>query len=330
MRAGPQRTLQGRNEVKNKPIEGKEFIEFHADDYGMCPDQSRRIRECITGGAANGISIMANSPYLTQCMEELGSLPGVRCPWNKAAQGKELFVAVHLNLVHGKALTPKEQIPDLVSEDGTFNRSFAQLFLRSLMPGGYKELRRQICLEYRAQIRAAMPWMDPEAVRLDSHVHYHMIPVCFDAMMDAAAAEQAKISYIRIPRENIGLYLRHLKELSDFHPVNIVKVLILNLFARRNLKKNKDVPALKDPADFAGVALSGRMTPGNAGAILPDALELAKKRHAQGKPCLEMLFHPGAVYIDEDIRQLNNPGDREFLTDKLREMEAKALKELSE
>ncbi len=318
---------QGRNDM---PQTDSRSIEFHADDYGMFPDQSRRIRDCITDGACCGISIMANSPYLAQCMKELEKTDGIRCPWNRAREGKDLYVAVHLNLVHGKALTPKEQIPLLVSEDGTFNRSFAQLFLRSLIPGKYRELRRQICLEYRAQIRAAMPWMDPEAVRLDSHVHYHMIPVCFDAMMDAAAAEQAKVAYIRVPKENIGLYLRHIKELSDFHPVNIIKVLILNLFAFRDLRKYGDVPALKDPADFAGVMLSGRMTPENVKAIVSDALKIAWQRHPGKSPCLEMLFHPGAVYIEEDIRCLNNEGDREFLTDKLREMEAKALKELSE
>ena len=47
------------------------MTEFHADDYGLFPKQSKRILRCITEGACNGISIMPNSPYLSECMEML-------------------------------------------------------------------------------------------------------------------------------------------------------------------------------------------------------------------------------------------------------------------
>ena len=47
------------------------MIEYHADDYGLFPEQSRHIMECYHKGALNGISIMPNSPYLKECMDEI-------------------------------------------------------------------------------------------------------------------------------------------------------------------------------------------------------------------------------------------------------------------
>ena len=47
------------------------MIEYHADDYGLFPAQSRHIADCYYNGALNGISIMPNSPYLKECMDEI-------------------------------------------------------------------------------------------------------------------------------------------------------------------------------------------------------------------------------------------------------------------
>ena len=44
------------------------MTEFHADDYGLFPAQSRRILECCTGGALNGTSLLPNSPWLEDCL----------------------------------------------------------------------------------------------------------------------------------------------------------------------------------------------------------------------------------------------------------------------
>lgn len=41
-------------------------IEYHADDYGLCPAQSREILDCYTDGRLNAVSIMPNSPLTTE------------------------------------------------------------------------------------------------------------------------------------------------------------------------------------------------------------------------------------------------------------------------
>ncbi len=316
------------------------MTEFHADDYGLFPEQSKRILRCITEGACNGISIMPNSPYLSECMEMLARsgvstgmngavseepVPGQPLPGQ--AKERSVRVTVHLNLVEGKALSAPDHVSLLTDGEGIFRIGFGKLFLRSYLPGRAK-LRAQICKEFRAQIRACLPYMPADDIRLDSHTHTHMAPVVFDAMMDAAAAENLQIANIRIPAEIPSVYKRHSDELTDQAFINRIKVFILNFCARRNLRKYKDTafaPCLRNPAVFAGVMCSGRMNPANISAIHADLEKEAASRGTE----LELLFHPGAVYEPEDIAQITLEGDREFLTDKRRDREAESLMMLS-
>ena len=323
------------------------MVEYHADDYGLFVEQSKRILTCITDGACNGVSIMPNSPYLGECMkmlEEAGVLvgsetapaarnPGLmeRVPGGSASeQGgvRRVRITVHLNLVEGRALCAPDQVPLLTDDKGIFRIGFGKLFLGSYLPGRTR-LRRQICREFRAQIRACLPYMPADDVRLDSHTHTHMAPVVFDAMMDAAAAENLQIANIRIPAEVPSIYRKHRSELTDQAFINRIKVLVLNFCARRNLRKYKNTafaPCLKNPAVFAGVMCSGRMNPTNVSAIRADLEAEAAARDAE----LELLFPPGAVYEPEDIAQITLDGDREFLTDRRRDQEAESLIMLAE
>ena len=99
------------------------MIEFHADDYGMFPEQSKRIRKCIEEGVLNGISIMPTSPHLKACMEALTPLRD------------RVRIAVHLNLVHGYPLAGRDAVPHLVRCDGAFHIPYQKALLASYYPG---------------------------------------------------------------------------------------------------------------------------------------------------------------------------------------------------
>ena len=196
-------------------------------------------------------------------------------------------------------------------------RSVSREELRSLAGGLKKEIL--------AQIQAVMQYL-PEGtpLRLDGHAHYHMVPVMFDALMDVLKEEAWQISYIRMPREHLSLYLRHLGKLQDISPINFAKVIILNLLARRNDHKYSHFLRSLEQRLFLGVFLSGRMTLPNVSAILPDAMELAKRNHMD----MELLSHPGGVFEDADIEKLTSKDDLHFLTCSFRNKEGIMLKEI--
>lgn len=280
-------------------------IEYHADDFGMFPIQSKRILDCYHGGCLNGVSVMPNSPWLKQCMEMLHPVQ------------KDIAVTVHLNLIEGRSLAFPNGCSLLTDDHGILRASFCNLLIRSYLPGR-KLLRAQLQAEFRRQILEVKQHLDPEQpIRLDGHAHYHMIPVAFDAMMDVITDENLDISYIRIPSENLGLYIRHWRELKDFVPVNLAKVGILNLLAVRNLWKYRKKLSGYEKKLFMGVFLSGRMHAENVRPLLQDACAWAKQRGWE----LELLAHPGGIYEPEDIAQLTNRDDVMFLTSAMRRKE---------
>ena len=81
------------------------ILYFHADDYGMTAHGDALIRDCQTHGCLNSVSIVPN-----------GSLEEAVA----ALRPSGLKLAVHLNLVEGKALSPAAEIPLLVRPDGSF------------------------------------------------------------------------------------------------------------------------------------------------------------------------------------------------------------------
>ena len=277
------------------------FAEYHADDYGLFPAQSRRILDCADKGVLNSISIIPNSPHLAECMRALAPYRGC------------LTAAVHLNFMEGKALCP-----GILSNDiGNFRVSFGMLLLHSFLPDRdrYRSALRE---EIRAQIHAVAPYLTEKPLHIDGHAHYHMIPVIFDALMDVIQEDGLLVSYIRVPREFLRIYLRHWRTLEGFRGINLVKVLVLNTLARRNTRKYKYFFSKLERRVFLGVLFSGNMCFQNVSAVLPEAKALAKRK-GWG---VEVLAHPGGVYEKSDIAQLTHREDIAFLTSRLRQKEA--------
>ncbi len=291
------------------------MIEFHADDYGLFPEQSRRILRCREEGVLNAVSIFPNSPDLQRCLEQLDPV------------ARELRLTIHLNLMEGRSLCPPEQLPLLVDGEGVFRVSFSSLLLAPLT-GKYGQYRQQLKRELSAQIHALLPYLQAQGapLRLDGHAHWHMVPVVFDALMDVIREEELPVEYIRMPAEPVGLFFRHLPALFPFHPINIVKTALLRILCRRDRRRHGQALARMKQSLFLGVLFSGNFGYAKFRALLPDARRLAENRGWD----LELLAHPGAVYEPEDVEKLTNRDDVRFLTSPCRDEEGQALRRLKE
>lgn len=279
-------------------------IEYHADDYGLFPAQSREILDCFQNGCLNAVSIMPNSPYLAECMAMLRPYRG------------KIKMAVHLNFMEGHSLCAPEQVDRLVDRQGVFNVSFGRLLLADLLPGR-KEYRKQLQKEIRAQIHAVKAYLPPETpLRIDGHAHYHMLPAVFDSLIRVIREEDLDVEYIRFPSEKWKIYAFSWKNLEHIKPINLVKAAVLNLLAARNRRRHKKYLSSLERRLFLGVVLSGRMTKENVSALLPEAGGEAEERRG-----IELLAHPGGVYSQEDISQLTHSDDVSFLTSPFRKKE---------
>ena len=284
------------------------MTEFHADDYGLFQEQSERILKCYDNGVLNGTSIIANGPELEKCISLLPKEGMDKC--------------VHLNLLQGECLAPAEEVPLLVNEEGRFNVSFLKLLFSGLT-GKRKEYKDQIKTEYRAQIVRLLPLFREtnQRLHLDGHAHWHVVPVAFDAMMEVIREENFPVEYIRIPSEPFGFYLRHLFGIMPFHPINIIKALVLKVLCARDCRKWKEELKPIERKLFLGVMLSGYFDYRRMSLLLPGAERLAEKKGLG----LEILAHPGSVHGEENLERVTNRDDLKFFTSPAREEEAKAF-----
>lgn len=287
------------------------MIEFHADDYGLFPQQSQRILDCAETGVLNGVSIMPNSPHLDVCMDMLNAVK------------KNIALTVHLNLVEGHCLSDPKDVSLLVDSKGNFNISFEKLLIKSFLPGKL-QYKHQIKLELRKQIRRCLPYFSSSPLRLDCHVHYQGIPLVFDCIMEIIQEDHLNVSYVRVPSDHLRWYFSA-GHLAAFRPINLIKVMVLNFFDSFSRRKYREELSHMEQRDFFGVAYSGNMCHKHARLLL--ASYAKGKKHAPNGA--EMLFHPGSVLEPDCISQLTSADDLHFLTSEGRAAEAEALMKLS-
>jgi len=282
-------------------LENEKYI-WHVDDYGISPMQSAKIIECIEDGIINSVSVVSNSRFIEECSQLLKKT------------SKEVKVGIHLNLLEGYSVHPKEEIPLIVNERGVMKRSFFSLMLHSFLPGR-NELKRQIKKELMAQIDLFVRLYGVDIINVDSHNHFHMIPIVCEALIEGIKEKGYKIGIVRIPKEPLLPYFKTFKCKCMRYPLNIVKNIvlrILSLIDRKNLKDYYD----KSPL-FCGIILTGRMTLEHTIRLIVSFTEVVDKK---GR-AVEFLFHPGGLkerdeYLDPDI-----PTFVEFYNSNMRELE---------
>ena len=284
------------------------MTEFHADDYGLVLEQSKRILECYEHGALNGTSIISNGPELNECLRVLPE--------------KGMQLSVHLNLMQGQCLAPASDVSLLTDARGQFHVSFSKL-LFSGFTGKRETYKQQIKAEYRAQIRKLLPLFKQtgQAIRIDGHAHWHVVPVAFDALMEVIMEDNLPVAYIRLPDEPLTLYLRYLFRLMPFPVINIVKVLLLKILVSRDQRKWKECLQQMEQKLFLGVMLSGHFDYRRMKTLVPAAETLATGKGIG----LEILAHPGSVRLEKNLKEVTNHDDYLFFTSPAREEEGEAF-----
>ena len=279
------------------------MIYYHADDYGINIEQSKRILSCREDGCLNSVSILTTS----ECFEDTVHLLDSECK-----------KAVHINLSEGKALSSRKDIPLLVDVNGCFDKSFFRLLLSSFI--FKKKIEKQVETECYAQIKRLLEYMPEDyRLRLDSHRHYHMIPAVFRGVCSAAKETGREIEYIRLPMEKPLLYLSEPRLWLRISPLSIVKALVLNFCGIFNKCYLKRAGLYDKTMGYIGVIFTDRMFFENIDPLI--------KKINKGKifrnTDVEIQFHPGRVKKGESLHETKFA---DWYDSDNRDREAEALK----
>jgi hypothetical protein len=285
-------------------------IVFHADDFGITPEQSGRILDCREHGILNSLSVIVTSPRLDECLPLLET------------RGEGLLVGLHANVVEGRCLSDPADVPLLVDEQGVFRQSFASM-LRLSQGRSHDELAAQLERELSAQISLFAERV-PQArdhLRVDGHQHFQLIPAVFEALLAAIQSSGCHLDYLRVPAEPTSPFLTS-GVMGGVEPLNWVKHGLLDWLwgiDSARLPSYRSVSAL-----FCGICFSGHMDAERVSRVFPAFMRLARREEMD----VEFLFHPGRV---ADRASCLNPGLEgfvEFSTGEGRDVERAALMSL--
>jgi predicted glycoside hydrolase/deacetylase ChbG (UPF0249 family) len=279
-----------------------------ADDFGLSEGITTNILDAVDHGVVSSVSIIANGPGFEHAI----------CEYRKR---RGLFLTVHLNLMEGRPLCPVDQLPDLVDERGTFRHSFQSLCLLHLRAG--KAHRAKLCEQVRDELRAQLErvaaCIEPQSgLRVDSHLHVHMIPFVFDALMKLH--DELHFEYVRCLAEPFFLTFDGLDSLRNYAGRNIAKHAILNTLARRALPRlqSRGIPHCRH---FIGVLFTGNMREQAVRAAL-DRLE----GRCEADELIEILLHPGGAAPGEEWVWNEKPSFRNVYYSHWRTRERNTLK----
>ena len=257
-------------------------IYYHADDLGQSLFQSQPFLDCHNDGVLNSLAVMTNSPRAKECYELVRTL----------VDEGEIRPTVHLNFVEGPALSEADEVSDLVDERGYFSLGFIKAVLMGFSFGKKKEIyKAEFKSEIKKQIEMGLSIFKGDKDELplwgiDSHLHYHMIPIIWKSVCEVIKEEGYKPSWIRISKDPVFPVLTTPSVWKKIPFINVIKWMILKIIGptRKNVEKmGVNVPV------FWGMFSTLRME-----KDIVSKLHAKYEKVAKNKGCdLELMFHPG-------------------------------------
>ena len=291
-------------------------IEYHADDYGLFPSLTTSMNEQIKCKEINGISLMPNGLYNIRSENDC---------LNMASE--QIQYCVHLDLFEGQCCSDAVEIDFLADKYGYLTSSFGSLLLYSFLPRSSEKRAKiisQLKTELHAQIEKCVEIYPgfKRSLRIDSHAHYHVIPIVFEALTELLDESGYNIEYIRMPKDEIkyytGIYIPLINLIKAFVLNTLIKYDIHRLKATHNTNILNICMASMENRSFFGVLLSGRMAYSSVKLLI-------ERAERSGKGEIELLFHPGDKLVFDEISSLTDKNDRVFWSNKNRNMEFRTL-----
>ena len=216
------------------------------------------------------------------------------------------FMSIHLN------------IPEGISESSILPMSWGKLFISSYF-FNRKQVKKELKEDLKKQIDKTQAVIDKcidiakennievkqKGIRLDSHIHTHLIPVVWESLIEVIEENNYEMEYIRNPKEPLIPFLKHFSLIPGYGLINIIKNRILMLYSKKvdRYCEEKEIAKMY----MWGLCMSGRMDFDRTKEIYGDMLNKAQKDNRN----LELLFHPGKATQEE----YSNEMDKNYFRD---------------
>jgi chitin disaccharide deacetylase len=160
----------------------QKFLIVTADDFGIHPAVNEAVSQASSTGILTAASLMVGAPAAQDAVRRARELPQLR-------------VGLHLVLADGFSVLPREEIPDLVDEQGRFGDG---MWLDGVRYFALPSLRRQLEAEIRAQF-VAFARTGLVLDHVNAHKHFHLHPTLLK--MIVRIGREFGMSAVRVPHE---------------------------------------------------------------------------------------------------------------------------------
>lgn len=288
-------------------------VDIHADDYGYSINTSKDLLEYVKEGYLNSISLIPNMPAFSESVDML---------YKEIPSFKYLpLMSVHINLVEGTYMDSNSNLP----------YSWGKLFLSSY------PINRSIFMDIKKQIRMQILCVDEvvkkcvsianiynipvkqKGIRLDSHVHTHLIPIVWKALTEVIEEEKLDVEFIRNPKEPLYPFMKQRSLVPKYNIVNMIKNRVLMFYSG---KVDRYVTSKGMNRMYMwGLIMSGEMDLERVERIYPDMKKYCEDKNRE----LEILFHPGLCLKEEKCLAMNPESSVKFNMSDNRKTEANAV-----
>ena len=269
----------------------------NADDLGIHPSINSGILSAYRNGILTSCTMLMTTAYLEQTARDY-------------IYPQALPIGIHLSLTLGRAVAPRNEVPDLIDDDGNLKLTAGRLILASYEDERGRALLRQIRREFEAQLAMARDY-GLRPTHADSHQHVHMNPLIFrlvEELLPRFGIERVRFSHEAFHGFVVGPDLPYVMRRN-----NLAKWALLRWRARR-LR-----PTLASTDDFFGLLYSGAVTRSAMFGLL---------RAASPARSLEICIHPGFP-PPQSINDYPRPGYNSFISAPARQIEHDVLSDPS-
>ena len=210
------------------------FLIINTNNFGLSKEANSAILEGYNNGFLQSASICTNGEAFPAAVNDI--IP----------ECSQLDLGITLNITNGKPLT---KCPKLTNNKGYFNKTFLYFALKSSDINLLEEIEK----EFRAQIERGINIGKISHLRTLNEVH--SIPNIFNIVIKLA--NEYNIGYLQTHNENLYAIQGNKQYFNPKLYSNAIKVLLMNIFTKKNIKTLNEYKNIKTNTHLMGVLYRG-------------------------------------------------------------------------